>query len=272
MHLTEAVADALEQSEIDYMTDRMKAIQDIEGNPEGIHLTRFGHARLYYSDTMPWPQFNTVKGMRGEDIHHIDEIISFFRTRNRTCQFEIVPKQAHPLLFKKLSESGCYQSGFHATLYGAAERQALFDLDPGSEEEIRVLPYAEEDMMTYAAIHCRGTGLGDDGISAVARNNEVLLKRPGWSFFIGFQEEKAAATGVMYRQNGIASLTFAATLPSYRNIGMHAALLRRRIHEAALSGCRLVVSQASYLSQSHRNMERAGMKLGYVRATWTMPV
>ncbi|MBN3522463.1 GNAT family N-acetyltransferase [Paenibacillus apiarius] len=270
MYLTDAVADALEESEIDYMTDRMKAIRHIEGNPEGIHLARFGNARLYYSETMPWPQFNTVKGLRVEDIQYVDDMITFFRARNRTCQFEIVPKHAHPLLFKKLSESGCYQSGFHATLYGAPERQTACDPEPA--EEIRVLPCPEEEMLTYAAIHCRGTGLGDDGIPYVARNNEVLLKRPGWSFFIAYQEDKAAAAGVMYRQNGIASLTFAATLPSYRNIGMHAALLRRRIHEAALSGCRVVVSQASYLSQSHRNMERAGMKLGYVRATWTLPV
>jgi hypothetical protein len=69
----------------------------------------------------------------------------------------------------------------------------------------------------------------------------------------------------MYRKNGIASFTLAATLPQFRSRGLQLALIKRRLFEAAVSDCRLAVSQAAYLSASHRNMERAGMRIGYNR-------
>ncbi|WP_316245778.1 hypothetical protein [Paenibacillus tuaregi] len=55
----------IEQSEIRYMSDRMSAIQDRPGNPEGIEIQQFGQAICYYSRSMPWGSFNTVKGITG---------------------------------------------------------------------------------------------------------------------------------------------------------------------------------------------------------------
>src|SRR5690606_3690266 len=121
----------------------------------------------------------------------------------------------------------------------------------------------------YATIHCRGTGLSDEGIPYVAENNKVLYNRPGWKFFIGYINDIPAAVGVMHMQDGIASLTFAATLPEFRNQGLQQRLIERRIEEALQNNSSLVVSQCTFLSQSHRNMERIGMKLGYIRTSWT---
>ncbi|UHA72788.1 GNAT family N-acetyltransferase [Paenibacillus sp. 481] len=296
-HLTTEIADELERSEITYMKDRMKAIQEQSGNPEGIMVEQMGSAHLFYSRTMPWPQFNTVKGLRREDVSQLDDIIAFYAARNRVPQFEIVPGQAHIELFQALAQRGFMQSGFHATLY--AQPEAIAELITDDERttgllgsprsarlseaseaselsgslrlpkgKLRICQIGEHDVETYATIHCLGTGLGENGISHVARNNTVLMGRPGWSFYIGYVEDVAAAVGVMYEQHGVASLTFAATLPEYRGLGLQTALLRRRISDAR-HRCAWVVSQAAYLSVSHRNMERVGMRLGYTRATWT---
>lgn len=89
------------------------------------------------------------------------------------------------------------------------------------------------------------------------------------NFFIACLDEVPAAAGVMYSKDKKASLTFAATLPQYRNRGLHQCLLRRRVEEAVKNDCKLVISQCSFQSQSHKNMERLGMKIGYVRASWT---
>lgn len=98
-----------------------------------------------------------------------------------------------------------------------------------------------------------------------------MHNRPGWKYFLAYYDKEPAAAGVVYMHEGVASLTFAATLPEYRGRGLHQALIMRRIREAAAQGCRLVAGQCAFLSQSHRNMERAGMKLGYVRTTWSKP-
>ncbi|PAK52325.1 GNAT family N-acetyltransferase [Paenibacillus sp. 7541] len=254
----------IEQSEKDYMSDRMLAIQEREGNPEGIEMVRFGQALCLYSRTMPWPSFNTVKGMTSEDRIYLDEIIAFYRSRGRKMQFEMVPTRVDGHLLAELTRRGLYPSGFHASTYGVPSKELL-----SRPDHIEIRKVEEGDFRTYAAIHCRGTGLPEEGIPHVARNNRVLWRRPGWEFYIAYVSGQPAAAAVMYIRDGICSLTFAATLPEYRGQGLHQLLLNTRIARAYQQNCELVVGQCAFLSQSQRNMERAGMKLGYVRTTWT---
>ncbi|MCI3918976.1 GNAT family N-acetyltransferase [Paenibacillus sp. TRM 82003] len=254
----------IETSELNYMYDRMAAIQSRIGNPEGIEIKRFGDALCFYSKTMPWGNFNTIKGITTDDFEYINPIIEFYRERNRKIQFEIVPSYVDANFLKYLSEQGFYQSGFHTSII--IEPQTFDDQLP---EHINIQELNEHQFETYAMIHCRGTGLPDNGIAPVAANNKVLYNRLGWKYFVAFVDGEPAAVAVMNSKDGIASLTFAATLPAYRGMGLHQLLLKRRIEEAKRNNCRLVVGQCNFLSQSHRNMERIGMKIGYIRTTWT---
>lgn len=261
---SEELIRKIEHSEKDYMKDRMEAIQSRNGNPEGVELGYYGKAICFYSATMPWPSFNTVKGMTSEDIKYVKEIIQFYRYKKRKFQFEIVPSSVDPQLLAELSNVGFYQSGFHVSLY-CSPTNVISD----TPEHIQIKEAGVEDFLIYATIHCRGTGLPDHGIPYVAENNKILWKRQGWKFFIAYVENQPAAVGVMFTKQNISSLTFSATLPEFRGIGLHQNLLKRRISESFQQGCQLVVSQCAFLSQSQRNMERAGMRVGYVRTTWT---
>lgn len=263
-YLTQDIVRMIEQSEIDYMTDRMHAIQEKAGNPEGVEVKRFGHAVAFYSEKMPWPMFNTIKGVCTDDIDCIDDMIDYYSARSRKAQFEIVPSQVDNKLLQALSKRGFHQSGFHTSMYGQAD-----DTPDDKDNGVHIKQLTEADFTDYAVIHCRSTGLPDDGIPHVADNNRILYRRPGWKYFMALIDESPAAVGVMYSNRSIASFTFAGTLPTYRNKGCQQALLRRRIREAAADGCDYVVSQAGFLTQSHRNMEKVGMRIGYVRTTWT---
>jgi len=262
MIISQALADLIEQSEMDYMTDRMEAIRAREGNPEGVEVKRFGLATAFYSRTMPWGLFNNVKGKIEEE--NVEEIITFYRERGRNFEIQVTPGKVNPAVLKELAYSGFYQSGFHTSLYCEARKE---EPDHGAEVEIR--EFRPEEMDTYAEIHCLGTGLSIEGKPYVAANNEVLFMRPGWRFYIALYNKIPASVAVMYMQEDAASLTFAATLPEYRNKGLQRNLLLKRIDEAYRNGCQWVVGQCAYCSASHRNMERAGMKIGYTRATWT---
>ncbi|OAB44779.1 GNAT family N-acetyltransferase [Paenibacillus glacialis] len=254
----------IEISEVNYMYDRMLAIQSRMNNPEGIEVKQFGNSIALYSKTMPWATFNTVKGITSADIEFIDPIIEFYRTRDRKAQFEIIPSLIDQNYLKNLSDRGFYQSGFHSSLY---IEPRVFKND--YSKNIRIQELKEDQFIQYAIIHCRGTGLSDDGIPYVAENNKVLYNRPGWKFFIAYMNGTPAAVGVMHMKDGIASLTFAATLPEFRNQGLQQRLIEKRIEESLQNNCKLVVGQCAFLSQSHRNMERIGMKIGYIRTSWT---
>ncbi|GIP35266.1 N-acetyltransferase [Paenibacillus sp. J2TS4] len=287
--LTNEWVERLEQSEIGYMVSRMNAIREREGNPEGVEMASFGGATAFYSRTMPWPQFNTVKGITSQEIGRLDDILAFYRERDRACQFEIVPGRVDGHLLESLAARGFYQRSFHSTMYGLTEEKlenqseglpvqelrkeigAGTDFEEGLEEEsggISIRKLRSDEFLLYGELHCLGTGLSADGAPYVAENNRVLYGRPGWSFFIGQVDGIPAGVGVMYAQGNIASLTFAATLPDYRRRGLQSALILRRMREARQLGCYLVVGQAAYASSSQNNMERAGMRLAYSRATW----
>ncbi|MFD0618854.1 GNAT family N-acetyltransferase [Paenibacillus sp. GCM10027629] len=260
---TESLIQDIEQSEIDYMVDRMRSIQLRDDNPEGVEIVRLGRATCFYSKTMPWPMFNTVKGLRNEDLDLLEPILAFYRERDRQPRIELVPSQVDVNFMANLAQRGFYQSGFHTSLY---IEPMQYQVDRQNSIVIRELQSDEFDV--YASIHCLATGLGTQGIPYVSTNNRILHDRKGWNFYLATVDDVPAAVGVMYMQDGIASLTFGATLPEFRNRGLQQMLIQYRIEEAYRMQCRLVVSQCSFLSNSHRNMERAGMRIGYVRATW----
>jgi len=258
---------AIEQSEIHYMVDRMAAIQERVGNSEGIAIRRFGGAVAFASQTMPWPSFNTVKGLTDTNLEDLDAILEFYRLQGRKAQLEIVPSRVGPGFLRRLSELGLYQSGFHCSLVGETKLQA--PVSDRARQSIAIREIGADEFELYATLHCRGTGLPDDGIPHVRRNNEVLHGRAGWTFFAAESNGVPAAAAVMHERGGIASLTFAATLPEFRRQGLQRALIEHRAAEASARGNKAIVGQCAYLSQSHRNMESVGMKLGYIRTAWT---
>ncbi|CAM4007858.1 GNAT family N-acetyltransferase [Saccharibacillus endophyticus] len=261
---------AIERSEIDYMTDRMLAIQSRPGNPEGVEIRNFGSAVAFTSKTMPWPSFNTVKGITDASIEHLEEILDFYRENEAKVQLEIVPSRVGPDFLRKMSESGLYQSGFHCSLAMTPEQGSMTTSEQGSDiERIAIRKLEADEFELYATLHCRGTGLPDNGISHVRSNNEVLHDREGWNFFAAELDGAPAATAVLFEKEGLASLTFAATLPEFRRQGLQRRLLEHRVTEAFSRPNKLVVGQCAFLSQSHRNMEHVGMKLGYIRTAWT---
>jgi hypothetical protein len=265
LHLpSEELIHRIQRSETEYMYDRMQAIEGRTGNPEGIEMVRFGQALCLYSKTMPWLSFNTVKGLCSENLKDLDAIIDFYHSRDRKFQFEIVPAMVNQAFLSALADRGFFQSAFHNSMY--MNPQELVDMP---DHGIVIKTIDKDEFEDYAKVHCLGTGLPVQGIPSVALNNRVLHARPGWRFYMAYVDEQPAAAGVMHMNHSTASLTFAATLPEYRRRGLHQELLRRRIRDAKREGCNLVVGQCAFLSQSHRDMETVGMKLGYVRTTWT---
>src|SRR5690625_7102760 len=85
MHvLTKELARNIEHSEIEALESRLTAIKGIAGNPMGIVIEKFGNATAFSAKNIPGPSFNTVKGLSGQDIHYIDNILEFYRDRKST--------------------------------------------------------------------------------------------------------------------------------------------------------------------------------------------
>lgn len=154
-------AERLERSEMEYLIDRMRAMEERPGNPMGIEIRYFGEAVAFYSKEMPWPQFNTVKGIGSDEESYLSEIISFYRAKNRNPHIEITPLRSEPTLLRTLARHGFFQSSFHATLYRECKNEVTPQLVKGTNEKeiVHIIEINSEQFDDYATVHCLGTGV-----------------------------------------------------------------------------------------------------------------
>lgn len=262
--LTKELGERIEQSEIDALSSRLIAIKEMDQNPMGVEVQKFGSATAFSVRNIPGPSFNTVKGLRVADDIYIDEIIDFYKMKGIPVRFELTPAHASPDLLSSLNQKGFYQSDFHASLYTSGKTVSMEGID--SSISIRELNRDEFD--TFADIYTKGFQMPDFLKSGVAQNNEILHGDEHWTFYLASIENEPAGIGVLFVKDGIANLAAAATLPSLRGKGIQSALIKQRMQQAYLDGCELIVGQAKFGSVSQTNMQRAGMGVAYTKAIW----
>ncbi|MFA1821824.1 GNAT family N-acetyltransferase [Virgibacillus oceani] len=264
--LTEHLARRIEQSEIDALESRLKAVKEIDGNPMDVEIQRFGSATAFSVKNIPGPSFNTVKGISEDDTEHIDSILDFYSNRQIPARFEITPAQSSTKLLKFLSDKGYFQCGFHTALCGALSNKLILNSTDASVS-IRELEQNEFDI--FGDIYTKGFNMPSFLNEHIAQNNKVLHNNKHWTFYIASVKGVPAGVGVLFEYDGIGTLAASATIPALRNIGVHNSLLLKRLQQANQHNCHLIVGQAAYGSVSQKNMERVGMKIAYTKAIWT---
>ncbi len=265
-------ASAAELAEAESMKDRMQAVRERAGNPEGVEIVEQDGMLRLFSRSMPWPQFNTVKGVHEGVLERLDDLERYYRERERPVRLELSPQRITSALLQELGRRGYRTAALHAGLYRLfAPKEAGIEVEPSSGSGLTIRQAGLADAEAYARIHCLSTGLGESGIPSVRANNEVLMERPGWSFWIAERDGEPAAVGVMRISGGAANLSFAATLPEERGRGLQQALLLARLEAARAAGCLIAVSQCEPYSISMRNMQRCGMRLAFIRPHLMLP-
>ena len=264
--LKRGLAERIEYSEIDTLSSRLAEIQNIDGNPMGVEIKKFGHATAFSAKNIPGPSFNTVKGLKQGDEEQIEQIIEFYKKKDIPVRFELTPAHTSSQLLSRLSEAGYFHNDFHTTLY-----MPLIHLEKTVEthsEKITVRKLKKSEFDTFAEIYTKAFLMPSFLKGGVAKNNEILFTNKHWTFYLACYENEPVGIGVVFIKDGIANLAAAATLPEIRNKGIQSALIKQRIHEATLQECDLIVGQAKYGSVSQNNMERAGLRIAYTKAIW----
>ena len=162
---------------------------------------------------------------------------------------------------RELARLGCFQSGFHASFIREPDA-ALAD-----NELLAIERVTRAGLDEFLDTHAAGWSVPD--AAGFKANTRGWIDEPGWSLYLGRINGKPAATGVLYIKDNVGYCADAATVPAFRGRGLQTALLQRRIADASAAGVEFICSGAEFLSGSHRNMQRAGMRLQFVRATWT---
>ncbi|MUK89390.1 GNAT family N-acetyltransferase [Ornithinibacillus sp. L9] len=261
--VTKAFANQLEQSELSLLTSRLEAIENLPDNPMGVEIQDFGKARAFSVKGIPGPSYNTVKGITGDDVGYIEQILAFYKKRDIPARFEITPATSTPELFQQLQRQGFYQHNFHTTLYGS-----INELHTGLHASVSIRKLKKDEFPIFADIYVRGFSMPDFLKEFVAQNNEVLYENPSWHFYVAQVEGEPVGIGVLHMKDHIGTLAASATVPEFRNRGVHNALVNYRIEQVKQVSCDVIVGQAAFGSTSQLNMQKAGMKIAYTKALW----
>jgi Acetyltransferase (GNAT) domain len=246
-----------------YSISRIRVLQDLPGNPVGIVVRELGdNAIALMAKHFPNPNFNRVAGLKREQVGEIEPLVRWYRDNDVAPRFEILPREGDGELGHELCRLGLYPSAFHTTLVRDA------DPTPDAAEVIVEQVGDAATMDAFLDAYIAGWKV-PDGPGFKRNVSAGWLNRPGWSLFLARVDGKPAAEGILYIKDGVGYLADASCNPAHRRRGLHAALLARRIAEADKAGADIVCSGAAYLSTSHRNMERAGLRILFNSATWT---
>jgi hypothetical protein len=255
----------VENVEIEALTSRLTAMKEVRGNPMGVEIERFGDATAFLVKNIPGPSFNTVKGLTGRDEDDVEKIIEFYNEREIPVRFELTPAHVSPSLLRHLNQLGFYQLDFHTSLYQTMESEIQ---KRRFAPEISIRELRSDEFAIFADIYTKAFNMPESLTRGVAQNNKILTNHKHWTFYLASLNNRPAGIGVLFVKDRTASLAAAATLPSLRKNGVHRALISKRIEQALLEECDVIVGQAKFGSTSQNNMERAGMRIGYTKAIW----
>jgi ribosomal protein S18 acetylase RimI-like enzyme len=248
-------------ADISYTISRMKVLERIPGNPIGIAYRWIDEAAVALMSRLP--TFSRVVGLRAGHEHHIKPLVLWYLEHGIKPTFEMVPGMYGAALGSELTRLGFYQSGFHASLIGAPDGAPLAK----GEDEIEPVSTAGA-MEDYLDAYVAGWRIAEKDRTQFKVNVRLWLQQRGWTLYLARVNGRPAAAATLYVHERVGYLADAATDPAFRRRGLQTALLRRRIYDAA-AGADLVFGGADPFSTSHRNMERVGMRLQFVRSKWT---
>lgn len=239
-----------------------QAIQAVDDNVYGAKIEQFGNATVILNRDFSSPIFNRVFQISWADRHHIPDILNFFNEHGVRPLFDISPYDIAPYtsgenILKVLADYGLYHGGFHQMLY-AEPYDEIPDTAPYLRiEEVSPDSGYEEFMAIYEAYSGDGRAIA------------LLVGHSQYTCYLAQIDGKPAALGLLHIANGVGSMATGVTLPEFRNKGCQTALLYRRMRDASLAGCHLVISQCQPGGSSQNNQLTVGLHISGTKVWWT---
>lgn len=248
---------------VNYTRARLTLLQQLPGNPVGVEIRQYGEAFALSAQRIPNPGFNCIAGLTDAFADEVPAILAWYAARGIAPTFEILPGVDTPNVCAALAHSGFAHVGFHAVLYGVPAEPPPFS--PG----VSVVTVTQETLEKFLDAYASGWSVPDaEGFKSNVRG---WLNLPGWTLLLACHDGAPAAAAIYFLDGATAYCADSAAIPAMRGRGAHLALLLARRALAKRDGADLVTAQAAYLSTSHRNMERAGLKLLHTKALWRKP-
>lgn len=186
-----------------------------------------------------------------------DQLERFFHSRGSASLIDLCPL-AHPSVIEQVTRRGYQVIEFNNLMLRRAE--AVHPALPAGVAITRATPPRHSE---WGRLILRGFAEGAEPTPAMLAMMDAMA--PAAFELFAEIDGLPAAGAAMSVHNGVALLFGDATLPAARGRGLQQALIRHRLNLAAEAGCDWVMATVLPGSGSHRNYERAGFGLAYMR-------
>lgn len=265
--MEDGIIDIVEQSDRQVLLSRLTSIKELEDNPMGVEFLHIDTCTAFTIGKIPGPSFNKIIGFRDYHIKELSTILSFYQHKSIPARFELIPSNDTARTKEILKNRGYVQKDSHQVLYQEVD-DFNKDNNLNKNDYIHIRELYESEFNLYAKIYVESFHMPTFLEKSVSQNNAILRFNPEWKFYVASIEETAVGIAALHIKGSIGTLAIAATLPNYRNKGVHTKLLQRRMTDAKDAGCKLIVGQAACDSVSQRNMEKVGMRIAYTKSIW----
>jgi hypothetical protein len=202
-------------------------------------------------------------GMHGAvTADDLDDLEAFFEERGAAVTLDICP-HAHPSL-RELVTQRDYRVAEFINVMARSSPSLDTDRIPSNVRVHAAEPHEHQD---YVRAVIGGFFGRTELTEEETRLGTTLFHMPCTTAFLATLDGRVAGGGGLSVRNKVASLFGDATLPEYRNCGVHTAVIRTRMLEGSAQGCDIVTAGTLPGSGSQRNFERLGFQVAYTKVT-----
>lgn len=251
---TLAFGEHLEQIASEYLRARYSG----PGNPMGTEILH--DAGLLATRVAFAPDNNQMNGAHGvTGIEQFDRVKEFYG--DQAFWIDVTPLASAALL-AALGPAGFSPESFTSVLYASPVPV------PG-EHQIDVEVVEERELDTFLDTINAGFGSAEQALAVLRANQSFWCDVPEWRLTLARVDGQPAGAAVLSMNATTAYLAAASTLPGFRRMGVHAALIAERLRLALQAGCTTVTGQAEAGSTSQCNQQRAGLGIAHTKCIWT---
>ena len=261
--ITDEVAQRLELAEAADAADCAKAAALLEPERGAAAKPVSGGYLTFCGPASPLTHAIGV-GLTGRvSVDELDEIEEFFISRDAPVTIDVTPF-TDPSLREMLSERGYRISDFSSVLVRSVRTDETPPQWP-SKARVRIAFAGESDL--YSRTVVSGFLSRHDLNEEELMLGRILFQMPSAKALLAeIDGEVAGGCGLSIR-NGLACCFGDSTLPVFRGMGIHAAMICARIGEAICAGCDLMTATTQPGSTSQRNYQRLGFTVAYSKIT-----
>jgi hypothetical protein len=202
-------------------------------------------------------------GMNGPVcVADLEELEAFYRSRGEAVQINLCPLADSSLL--ELLAQRLYQLvEFNTVLV-----RPLLNRQPvrACSSHIVVKEASSVDLRLWAHTVAAGFLDNQEVTAKTLDQVDTIFGLPSSACFLAWINGEPAGGAAMSMSQGLAMLYADSTLPEFRNLGVHTALIQGRCDRARAAACDLAVVSTLPGSISQRNFERAGFRPVYTKA------